>query len=128
MNSHTAYFPWPSNNLSPNSRPHWSKRAAAVKAYKTACGWTLAEAGIRGPIDADTVHVAMTFFPPDRRHYDLDGLISRMKAGLDAISAAIGVDDRHFTLSAFKGPPSPKHGQVKVEIEWAIATREARAA
>jgi len=126
MNSHTVYLPFPSKNLSPNARPHWAKLAAAKKAYKLACGWKATADGLR-TIDADALDVMLTFYPPDRRHYDLDNLISRMKAGLDAISGVVGIDDRHFTLEVSRASfVIEKHGMVKVDLNW--TPREAKAA
>lgn len=119
------YLDWPSNSLSPNARLHWSTKAKAVKAYRNACGWKVRAGGI-GKIDAETVHVKMTFYPPTNAHYDLDGLISRMKSGLDGIADVIGVDDSKWELSASKATPIGKEGMVKVELEW--STREARVA
>ena len=42
----------------------------------------------------------MTFHPPGRYRYDLDNLVARMKAPLDGLASALGVDDRHFRLAA----------------------------
>ena len=122
---HTVYLPFPSNKLSPNARVHWAKLALAKKTYKQTVGWECIAQGL-GKIDADMVHVVMTFFPPSARHFDLDGLISRFKAALDAISEVIGIDDRYFTLAASKASAIRPHGQVRVDIEW--TDREARAA
>jgi len=111
------FLPWPGNKLSPNSRLHWAVKSKAVKAYRNACGWQVRAEGI-GTINADAMHVKMTFFPPDNRHYDLDGLISRMKAGLDGISDVVGINDRDFTLTPIMAAPLGKEGMVKIELEW----------
>lgn len=111
------FLPWPDKRLSPNARLHWAVKAKAVKAYRNACGWQVRTEGI-GAINADAMHVKMTFFPPDNRHYDLDGLISRMKAGLDGISDVVGINDSRWTLSASKAAPVGKEGMVKIELEW----------
>lgn len=91
-------LPWPPAGLSPNARLHWSKTARLKKDYRKACGWEAIAQGIR-KIEADALVVHLTFYPPDRRHYDQDNLVARMKAGLDGLSDAIGVDDKHFKLS-----------------------------
>ena len=115
----TLYLDWPPRQLSPNARLHWAAKAKLVKAYRNACGWKVRADGI-GKIVADTVHVAMTFYPPTKAHYDLDGLISRMKAGLDGVADVIGVDDSKWTLSASKAAPIGKEGMVKLELSWRI--------
>lgn len=38
----------------------------------------------------------LRFVPPDRRHYDRDNLIARMKSGLDGMCDALGIDDIQF--------------------------------
>jgi crossover junction endodeoxyribonuclease RusA len=88
---------WPPSILSPNSRAHWAKRAIAAKKYKTAC-WALTleaklAAPAEGPIDLD-----IEFVPPDRRHRDLDNMLSSAKALLDGVALALGVNDRRFRL------------------------------
>ena len=95
--------PWPPKQLSPNARLHWSVVAAAKKKYKTAC-WALtleAMAGARpfASVSNTKLRVHMVFYAPDRRHYDCDGLLSRMKSGLDGIAIALQVNDRRFRPS-----------------------------
>jgi len=43
--------------------------------------------------------VLMRFYPPSKRHYDLDNLLASMKAGLDGMADALGVDDNIFRPS-----------------------------
>ena len=111
------FVPFPGSALSPNARGHWSKKAKAAKAYRNECGWTAKCAGI-GKIDAQTLDVSMTFFPPSKRRYDLDNLIARMKPGLDGIADVVGIDDSRWTLSASKASPVLKQGMVKIELSW----------
>jgi len=92
---HSVTLPWPSKNLSPNSRKHWGKLAAAKRAYRTACGWAATASGLRR-IDADALHVKVTFCPPDNRRRDLDNMLSSFKQGIDAVAEAMGVDDYGF--------------------------------
>lgn len=88
---------WPPSILSPNARAHWTKRAIAAKKYKTACWALTLEAKLavsaEGPIDLD-----IEFVPPDRRHRDLDNMLAAIKAGLDGLALAMGVNDRQFRL------------------------------
>ena len=111
------FLPWPSKALSPNSSGHWSKQSKAKKAYRTYAGWCVREQHI-GKINADALHVKLTFFPPDNRARDLDNMIASLKSGLDGISDVIGVDDSRWTLSASKAAPIAKEGMVKIELEW----------
>lgn len=106
-------FPWPPKNLSPNARVHWSKKAKSAKAYKLAC-WALAkEAKLK--IDWDGfINVTLEFIPPTNRRRDFDNTLASMKAGLDGLAAALGVDDYRFRIAMFFGPTTG--GMVKVTV------------
>lgn len=101
---------WPPKELSPNGRVHWAKKAKAAKAYRAAA-YFLSQPGWNNP----GANVAITFRPPDRRKRDLDNMLASIKAGLDGIAQAIGVDDSKWTISIAKGEPI-KGGLVTVEI------------
>lgn len=98
----TLTLPWPPRILSPNARPaHWSALARAKRLYRTACATQArmqGAAALAGPPKALTVH--LRFFPPDRRHRDLDNLIANVKAGLDGLADTLGVDDSRWRLQA----------------------------
>ena len=107
-------LPWPNRILSPNARAHWSgiaraKRKARVDAYY------LAKAE-RPAIASTAPLVSIDFLPPDNRRRDLDNLIASMKAALDGIAEAMGVDDHTFRLAAKMGAPKPPHGAVIVTV------------
>ncbi len=91
---------WPSNKLSPNARLHWSKLVKPKRQAKDEAFWAtkeaMAKAGILPGRMAGPVDVLMVFYPPPPAKYDLDGLQSRMKVGLDGIALALGIDDCHF--------------------------------
>jgi crossover junction endodeoxyribonuclease RusA len=106
-------LPWPPSALSPNTRQHWSKLAKAKKSYREACAWTAKEQGA-GRIDAAKLHVSLVFVPPNRRAFDLDNLLSRMKSGLDGLCDVLGVDDKHWSLTISKADQIG--GMVKVRI------------
>lgn len=107
-------LPWPSAALSPNSRVHWSVKAKATKAYRKDAGWLTCISKTRfnheGPI-----HLKITFLPPTKRRYDLDGLLSRIKAGLDGVADGLGVDDNRFALTIERGNVCPP-GWVRIEV------------
>lgn len=107
-------LPWPHKSLSPNGRKHHLERAKFAKEYKAACHWLAKASGARemtAPISA-----TMIFFPPDDRHRDTDNMIASIKAAIDGVSAAIGVDDRHWQMTFLRGDPV-KGGAVLMEIE-----------
>jgi crossover junction endodeoxyribonuclease RusA len=90
-------LPWPPKELSPNARLHWSALARAKKAYREACHITARQQGAC-KLKADRIHVAFTFYPPNRARRDLDGCISRMKAGIDGLADVLGVDDSKWSM------------------------------
>src|SRR5690606_17961148 len=62
-------LPWPSSDLSPNSRLHWARKSrVAKKARNDARLLCLAE-GIRG-LGWDRARVSVTFHAPDNRRRD----------------------------------------------------------
>jgi len=111
-------FPYPHAELSPNARVHHFALARRKKAYRTGCGWECTAQGVK-PIIADKLSVRVTFHPPNARPRDLDNALASIKAGLDALSAALGVDDSKWTIQPIMGEPRPKLGRVVVEWEAA---------
>jgi len=95
-------LPWPPKELSPNARLHWAKLAKAKKAYRSECAYLAIAQGIR-KVEADKLHLSLTFFAPTRRAYDLDNALARMKAGLDGLADVLGVDDSKWSLRIARG-------------------------
>ena len=110
-------LPWPPADLSPNSRGHWSKLARAKKAYRAACAWIAKEQGAKR-IEAERLHLTITFVPPNRRAHDLDNCLARLKSGLDGLADVLGVDDKAWTLTISKA--DEVGGMVRVEVRDAL--------
>ena len=106
-------LPWPPTALSPNTRQHWSALARAKKACRTECAWQAKAQGARA-IDAAKLHVSLVFVPPNRRAFDLDNMLARMKSGLDGLCDVPGVDDSKWSLSIAKADEIG--GMVRVEV------------
>lgn len=106
-------LPWPPKELSPNARLHWTKLAKAKKAYRAACAAQAMAQGLRR-MQADKLHLSLTFYPPNRRAFDLDNALARMKSGLDGLADVLGVDDRHWSLSIARA--ETVGGYVAVEV------------
>jgi len=86
-------FPWPPAPLKPNVKTHWATKAKATKEYKEVCFYLTKEQKIP---TKEYSELHLIFYPPSKRHYDLDNLLASMKAGLDGMSLALGVNDRCF--------------------------------
>lgn len=101
MTSLTIELPWPSADLSPNSRVHpMALHRAKKKAKNEAWGLTKA---LMGPLGIafgtwrEPITVQYVFHPAIDRARDDDNFASRMKAARDGIALALGVDDSGFT-------------------------------
>ena len=106
-------LPWPPKELSPNFRGHWAVTSRAKKSYRQTCAWQAKAQGAR-KIEAQALHLTITFYPPTRRAFDLDNALARMKAGLDGLADVLGVDDSRWTLTIAKA--GEIGGMVRVEI------------
>lgn len=108
-------LPWPPSVLMPNSsKRHWRSKQPAAQLYKSVCAIELREQDV-GMVDADRVHLTITFCPPDLRRRDIDNALASIKYALDAVSEAIGVDDYFFGLTLLRGKPVAK-GRIDIQI------------
>jgi crossover junction endodeoxyribonuclease RusA len=107
VNALTITLPWPPSGLNPNNAKgsHWGKRAKLAKRYKRDCGWACVAARVR-KLGYDRAVLAITFHPPDGARRDIDNMLAAIKAGLDAVSTAIGIDDSRFDLRLARGEPT----------------------
>jgi crossover junction endodeoxyribonuclease RusA len=98
----TFYLGWPDKNLSQNARVHHFARARATKTARQSA-WVIAHVAMtaahirKGALSAPNVH--LTFHPPDKRRRDLHNLEGSMKAAIDGIQDALGVDDSTFHIT-----------------------------
>lgn len=87
-------LPWPPKELSPNARVHRMIKAKYAKSYRETC-WALAKK-CRPQLPDGKIHLAITFYPPNRQRRDLDNLLASIKAGIDGVSQAWQIDDEVF--------------------------------
>ena len=111
-------FPWPDAALSPNTRVHWRKLWQAKKrARKHSAVLTVEQVGKHYDMHPP-FELALTFFPPSRRAYDLDNLEYRMKAWIDGMCDALGINDRDIkrkvgTMAAYESVKALRGGAVE---------------
>jgi crossover junction endodeoxyribonuclease RusA len=106
-------LPWPPKELSPNARLHHMALYRAKKAYRHACGMTAMSQGARR-MDAERLAVHLVFCPPNKQRRDADNCLAAMKAGLDGLADALGVDDSRWRVSFEMG--GQIGGMVTVDI------------
>lgn len=116
-------IPWPPKILSPNARPHWAALARAKKDYRHACyvearathpeerGW-MRSAALRGCL----IRCRLVISPPNRHRRDEDNLTASLKAGLDGIADAIGVDDSRLRWDRALWGDVVRGGRIVVEM------------
>lgn len=95
----TITLPWPPKQLSPNARIHWATKARHAKGYKSACYAITKSAWLPPMHKAGKIALRLDFYPPTRVRRDLDNLLASMKAGIDGVALALGVDDSRFTFA-----------------------------
>jgi len=83
-------LPWPGRDLSPNSRVHWRRKSASVRAARE-LAWALVNR--TGDIPPGPYRVEIDAIPPDARRRDVDNVLASCKAYLDGIFQRLGVDD-----------------------------------
>lgn len=88
----TIELPWPAPVLFPNRKAatHWSKIGRVAKLARAYAFAIALQAKAKGRI------TGVSFFPPDRRTRDDDGMIGAFKHYRDGIADATKVDDKHY--------------------------------
>lgn len=110
-------LPWPSSDLSPNKRQHWAAKSKAVAKYRDMCCTTTMLQSVRQRMPKGPWQVSMLFFPPDKRRYDMDNLLARMKAGLDGVCDALKINDRDFKRTIIEPGAVQKPASVRIQLE-----------
>jgi crossover junction endodeoxyribonuclease RusA len=106
-------LPWPPKELSPNARQHHMAHYRAKKSYRAVCFWQAKQQGVK-TVNAEALHLTLTFYAPTRRAFDLDNALARIKSGLDGLADVLGVDDSRWALTIKKG--DTVGGFVRVEV------------
>jgi len=108
-------LPFPPASLFPNSKNgrHWGATVKDKKSYYAACFYLAKSAK---PEVSGKIQLSITFHQPDNRHRDIDNMLAAIKAGLDGVSKAWGVDDRNFRPLMLDDGEVVKGG--KIVIRW----------
>ena len=114
-------LPWPKPILSPNARGHWREVAREKARFRESSRLATLLALNRRRVPATDIQVSLFFAPPNRRAYDQDNLLARMKAGLDGVADALGVDDSRFRISSLEILEPQRLPGVRVHL-WTLQT------
>lgn len=109
-------LPFPPSELSPNKRLHWGSLAKAKADFRTKCHLLTRDQHPEKAKYGQDFDLTMVFVPPDRRHYDRDNLIARMKSGLDGMCDALGIDDIQFLSVTASLSKDSLGGYVQIKI------------
>lgn len=110
-------LPWPDRILHPNARPNRWAKAAATKAARHHAHLLALEAGWHlVTLPEGRLHLWVTFYPPNKRRRDDDGLPAAFKAARDGIADALRIDDHRFISHPFLHDQVRTGGQVSVRI------------
>lgn len=110
-------LPFPPKELFPNfkRRHHWSKYRPKEKKAREDGYWAAHKARPALPDDRSIIPLRITFYPPDRRARDDDGMIGAIKNYRDGVADALGVDDKVFRCLYVVAEPD-RPGRVEIEV------------
>tara|TARA_B100000085_G_scaffold277523_1_gene298056 strand:- start:449 stop:865 length:417 start_codon:yes stop_codon:yes gene_type:complete len=109
---------WPPSDLSPNARLHWAKLAKAKKIYRKDCYSVSKEQLKKYKFNElpEKLVLEMTFIPPNKRNYDRDNLVARMKSGIDGLADALRINDKRFNTVISTMDTDTLGGFVRIRI------------
>jgi len=114
MDDGTIRFPWPAPCLWPNSRVDRRSASGTRRKYRQDCAWATRAAGFE-KTSLESLHLVITFCPPDNRRRDLDNMLAAVKSGIDGLADVLEMDDVHFAYTIQRGDPVAG-GEVRVQL------------
>ena len=119
-------LPWPSKDLSPNSRVNWRRKAEATRVARQLAVVLAFEAGWRDAwLPAGRLHLWLDFYQaPGKKLPDDDNMLGRCKAYRDGIAQVLGIDDKRFKSHPDVKTERRPGGQVVVRITGAGQTND----
>lgn len=106
-------LPFPSAELSGHQSGRWRHKARIVATHRSWAFHATKAAKATVPSDGD-IPIKFRFVPPDRRG-DRTNYPNRMKAYIDGIAEALGINDRRF-LPSYEFAEPEKPGRVEVVL------------
>jgi crossover junction endodeoxyribonuclease RusA len=117
MSAVTFDLPFPAKVLWPNGRPaHWAEKARAVKSARKAAWAAALAAGVKSLPVGDGYAISVTVYPKTRNAIDADNAVASLKASLDGIADALGVDDQTFDTPTISFGEPVKGGRMTLTV------------
>ena len=108
-------FPWFPQELSPNARANRYAKNETFQWYKQQCFY-MAQGATPNASSIHKYAIEVMFYPPCGRKRDLDNCYAAIKAGLDGLAMAIGVDDSQFRPVTLDFGEKEKGGRINVKV------------
>jgi crossover junction endodeoxyribonuclease RusA len=106
-------LPWPPSSLSGHNKGYWRAHYEITRKHRNWARLATLDAKVRTPGDGD-IPIRIRFVPPNRRG-DRTNFPNRIKAYIDGIADALGVNDARFhPFYEFAEPEAP--GRVEVIV------------
>ena len=109
-------LPWPDKRLSPNSRCHWREKSKAAAEAKNDGFVSVIEKRLREALNGHQ-QASYIFYPPDRRHRDIDNIHSSCKNFQDGVCQALNIDDIRIKRTVLEWGDVVKGGKVVLTLE-----------
>lgn len=107
-------LPFPPASLSGHAKGYWRGKSALTKHQRQYARYLTEEAGVTVAAEGDIpIHF---HFIPDSRRGDRVNFPIRIKAAVDGIADALGVNDSRFLPSYSFGAASPRKPRVEVTV------------
>lgn len=115
-------LPWYPRLLSPNKSKNLNSfhRAKLVRDYRALCHGICLEQNAKFDREGK-IPTVITFYPPDRKKRDLDGMLSGMKNGIDGVCEYLGIDDYRLRPIVLDVGDPVKGGKVVIEFQESIS-------
>ena len=113
--------PWPDRDLFPNRKNgvQWAayqkkKEAARFAGYSAAAGLAVDHKDL---LSQEEIPLEITFYSPDARHRDWDGLAGAIKNAIDGVCSGLGIDDKCFwPVTIKRSRDAAKKGYVTLKL------------
>lgn len=115
-------LPFPDARLSPNRKngKHWSSTNAIKKAAFECAYYLTREAMALQKEKLIPTQLEIIFIEPDKRRRDMDNMLASIKAYIDGLSLALGVDDYTFAPITIDRDYAKGAGAVYITIKPSV--------